>query len=263
MRCNLLPYKTIFLLILSSQMFALKIDRAIVSTNNNPTYIQFWPVIAHAWKQMGIQPTLALIAEADVQIDESIGDVIRFEPIPGVSEALQAQTIRLLLPCYFPDDCCLVSDIDMVPLNQAYFSDPIQNLPEDAFVIYRDRVYGIKDPRYPMCYVVAKGSVFKSVFKISALEEIPNTIRQWSQKQLGWDTDECILYRYVANWESAPQNNCVKLGHSVERRLDRADWRFDPQLVADGYYVDAHCPRPYSDYKESIDLIIQLSGNQP
>ena len=85
------------------QVEALIIDRAIVSSDSNPDYLDFWPIVAKAWNKLGIRPTLALIADKSVQVDESLGDVIRFEPIKGVSNALYAQTIRLLLPILFED----------------------------------------------------------------------------------------------------------------------------------------------------------------
>jgi hypothetical protein len=42
------------------------------------------------------------------------------------------------------------------------------------------------------------------------------------------------------------------------RRIDRYwHWPADDQLLAQGYYIDAHCPRPYSAYKDEIDAIIR------
>jgi hypothetical protein len=235
----------------------LVIDRVILATDSNPAYIEFWPIVAKAWRErIGIKPTLALIANNDVQVDETLGDVIRFEPIPGIPTSLQAQAIRLLLPAYFPDDCCIISDIDMIPLSRDYFVNSVTDLPDDAFIVYRDRAYGENDARYPMCYVAAKGSVFKDIFNVDSINDISSIIKVWHSLGLGWSTDELVLHMYLRNWPLY-RTNCIKLGHSVEKRIDRGLWKYDFELLSGGGYIDAHCPRPYSAYKEEIDALMK------
>src|SRR3990170_756122 len=122
---------------------ALKINRVILAVDTNPTYIQFWPVTARAWhKILGVRPTLALIADSSVHVEKSVGDVIRFDPIPGIPTSLQAQTIRLLLPALFENDVCILSDIEMMPLNRKYFENSVKSVDENSFVVFRDRAYG-------------------------------------------------------------------------------------------------------------------------
>ncbi|HLB40602.1 MAG TPA: hypothetical protein VJJ83_02325, partial [Candidatus Babeliales bacterium] len=80
-----------------------KLDRVILSTDNKPEYIQFWPIVARAWQELvGLRPTLVLVADESVQVDTSLGDVIRFQPVPEVPTGLQAQVLRLFLPVLFP-----------------------------------------------------------------------------------------------------------------------------------------------------------------
>lgn len=239
---------------------ALKLDRAIVSTDTNPTYIEFWPIVARAWKELiGVQPTLALIAPADVVVDETVGDVIRFEPLPGIPTALQAQVIRLLLPALFPDDGCVISDIDMIPINKKYFIDSVQNAPDNAFVVYRNKAYDAHAHRYPMCYNAARGSVFSEIFHITSREEIPDKIKQWHALNLGWATDELVLYRSLAQWPQQ-KTRIVRLNHGVERRIDRIDWNFDCTAATRKFYIDAHCLRPYHVYKKEIDTLLLALG---
>lgn len=235
---------------------ALKIDRVILATDANPDYIEFWPIVAKAWKEIvDVKPTLALIADKNVIIDESLGEVIRFEPIDGIPISLQAQAIRLLLPSYFGNECCLISDIDMIPLNKEYFINSIKNCPENSFVVYRDNAYNENEKKFPMCYIAAKGKTFKEVFKIPNKSSIPDIIKKWSNKNLGWNTDELLLYKYLTNWKNY-NNRCIKLGHGVERRIDRSYWAYDNEFLKRGYYIDAHCPRPYNSYKSSIDELL-------
>lgn len=254
--------KRLFILIwcisLHQPLHPLKINRVILSTDANPTYIEFWPVVAKVWKQLlGIQPTLALIADDSVHVDESLGDVIRLKPIEGVPTAQYAQLIRLLLPIYFEDDVCIISDIDMIPLCKDYFVNSVTHIPQDCFVVYRDKAYQEHERRYPMCYNAALGKTFKEVFKINNPHEIPELIKKWYALGLKWDTDELMLYWYLSQWPDF-QERCIKLGHETIKRVDRSFWNYDALKVRNLQYIDAHCLRPYSQYQQEIDALIQL-----
>lgn len=238
----------------------LQLSRAILASDANQNYIQFWPIVAKAWKEIiGITPTLALIADADVEIDESLGDVIRFTPLPNIPTSLQAQVIRLLLPACFPDDGCIISDIDMIPLNKRYFLESISECADNAFIVYRDKGYK-NGKRFPMCYNAAKGSTFQEIFSINSLEQIAEKIKAWHAKNLGWHTDELILTATVNDWAKKTKR-CIKLGHTTEKRIDRSSWKYDKTLLKKGIYIDCHMPRPYEKYKHSIDTIITILSN--
>lgn len=238
---------------------SLELKRVILSTNDNPNYIEFWPIVAPLWQAMGLRPTLALVANDDCQVDTTLGDVIRFPPLGDVSEALQTQVIRLMLPVLFPHEGCLIADIDMLPISRDYFFDGAVSCPSDAFLVYRDRAYGEEVQKYPMCYVAAEGHVFSSLFGIAHSSKFPALIRHLASQGYGWYTDELILYRYLMQWEKSG-NHIVRLGHNAEQRLDRSDWNTAEQSI-ENYpienYIDCHCPRPYSAYKSSIDKIVQ------
>jgi len=242
-------------IILISNCNCLELKRVILSTDQNPFYTEFWPIVAPIWNEMGFKPTLALIAENDADIDTSLGDVIRFSPLPDIPHSLQAQTIRLLLPILFPDEGCLISDIDMIPISRNYFLDGAAVCPEDGFLVYRDRAEGCIGSRYPMCYVAAKGSVFASLFQISNRDQIPQLIHLWANRGYGWNTDELILYSSVNQWEKRG-GHVVRLGHETFGRLDRGNWKIDFESLDLSQYIDCHCPRPYSAYRDSIDLLV-------
>lgn len=151
-----------FLLLMScNDSFTKKmtIQRAIVSSDAKPYYLDFWPVVAAGWKRLGIRPTLILIGDSSVQVDETIGDVIRFEPLPDVDVAMQAQVIRLFAPAFYPDEVSITSDIDMLPVSKTYFHDSVKDKPVDDFVVLRKNAYPDQD-RFPMCYNAALGRTF-------------------------------------------------------------------------------------------------------
>ncbi|MBI2742465.1 MAG: hypothetical protein HYX48_00915 [Chlamydiales bacterium] len=248
----------LFLLtLLALPLNALEIKRVILATNNNPDYIEFWPVVAPMWKKMGFTPTLALIAYEGCPIDTSIGDVIRFDPIPGVSEALQAQVVRLLLPALFPDDGCIISDIDMLPLSKTYFVEGAASCPDDTFLVYRNKAPGYAHGgKYPMCYLAGKGRVFGSIFGISTYDQIGDMIRLLARAKLGWYTDELMIYAQARKWETTG-GKILCLNHGVGPRLDRIHWNMDFKNLDISKYIDCHCPRPYSAHRESIDRVVE------
>jgi len=247
---GLMFFITIFFLN-PTHIHTFKIDRVILATDTHPTYIEFWPIVAKAWKSIGIQPTLALIAPADVIIDETLGDVMRFDPIDGIPTSLQAQCIRLLLPALFPNDFSIISDIDMIPLQRHYFTTSTTNCPDDAFVVFKAPV----SQRFPMCYNAARGTTFQDLFNIHTIHDIKQTMIAWNKLGLGWNTDELVLYQYLTQWKFFT-TRCIQLGHDVHPRIDRMFWHYDKQLLKQGYYIDAHCLRPYTRYKHEIDQLL-------
>ena len=253
-----------FLAVLPTVSFALRIDRVILSSNANPLYLEFWPYAAKAWNQLiGIKPTLALIGDETVKVDESLGDVIRFEPIVGIPTGLHAQLIRLLVPAYFPHEVCILSDIDQLPMSKSYFIDQISTLGDDKFVIYNDLCYGPDIQRFAMCYVAAQGRVFQDIFNIPDTASIAHILKTWASYNLGFDTDELLLYKYITQWTKYT-THCVKLGDTLgpwsNRRIQRYLWQYDPKKIQDKYYIDACLIRPYHEYKQELDKLAQLAG---
>ena len=53
----------------------MKIDTVILSSNDNPNYIQFWPIVSEAWNLMGVEPILIYTGEQKLNLK---GNVINF-----------------------------------------------------------------------------------------------------------------------------------------------------------------------------------------
>lgn len=195
--------------VITYNSFCFQLDRVILATNDNPDYIQFWPLAAKLWTEIvGVRPTLALIGDSSVEVDETLGDVLRFKPIKGVPTSRYAQCIRLLLPCLFPNDMCIVSDIDLLPLQNEFYTKNVQKFADDAFVVYRDlhyyswySYYFIKKKRYYMNYIAAKGSTFQEIFGVTNADQFSDIIKNWQTHGFGWDTDEKVMYLLIKKWK--------------------------------------------------------------
>lgn len=244
----------LFLIFFFNFTKTLKIERAILATDNNTMYIDFWPIVAKAWKKIGVKPTLALVAPENVNVDESFGEVIRFIPLKEVPTSEQAQVLRLLLPIYFEDEGCITSDMDMLPISKEFFIDSVKQYPDDSFIVYRDNAYHPQS-RFPICYVAGKGKTFMEIFGIKDKDDIPRIMKKWHSFKYGWHTDEKILYRKVISWKKF-ETNCIKLGRKEINRIDRANHlKYKKNLISKNYYIDAHLLRPYKNYKKEIDQL--------
>lgn len=257
---RLLKIYFVYLIFSIALIDALKLDRAIIACDANPKYLEFWPIVARAWsKIIGIRPTLILVADDSVQVDETLGDVYRFRPTPHIPTWFQAQNLRLLFPVKFPNEICIISDMDMLPLARAFFVDTIVHIPANGVAIYCNGAYDKTTPKFPMCYIAAKGSVFGEIFKVATDQDIKDKLQEWFDFEPGWDTDELALYSYLIKWPYFAER-CFKLGFGGDssKCLDRSNWHYDQAKLLRGEYYQAHLPRPYSLHKSEIDKLVEL-----
>lgn len=210
----------------------------IFSSDNNPDYYQFEPLVSQMWESLGFEPYYV-----------KIGSEL-FPEIEGIKSSLQSQISRLYASKLFPDRVVLTTDIDMLPFDQNYYMSKLPKRKDDI-VIYSSDAYKIDGygHRYPMCYISSYGNTMASVALDSLDETWEQFVRRLDSLGFGWNTDELYFtkrideckfnkVKYERGWEYGRAKN----------RLDRAYWK-----MSDENYFDAHCPRPYDKYKNDID----------
>lgn len=248
----------------------MKIDKAILSTDDNPLYIDFWPSISKVWKEkFNITPVLALIGndvELFERIDRTYGEVFRFDILENIPVYLQTLWVRYWITGKFKDEVCIISDIDMIPLSKWYFIDQISDIDNDDYVhlnpCYDE--YGT----LPSCYHVAKGGLFKEMWNLH--EYWKDSIENLYGMNLGrnpgghldgknqWFADEKYSSDKIFHWKEKNENRVNFINRQNDRRIDRSYWNYDERLIKEGYYYDSHSIRPYSIYKSEIEKIIEL-----
>ena len=243
----------------------MKLTRAVVACDLNKHYLDFWPIVHEAWKNIiGIPCTLVLIAD---EIPEEIAykeDIVLFKPIEGVHTAFIAQCIRLLYPCLLgQEEGVILSDMDMIPVYKPFFTDIIADVPSDSFYSYHDIYHEGK--QIFMCYVAASPSTWKTIFTVETIEDIYALLNLWytwvkyegKHGGEGWFADQQILYDYIVNQWETPEKLVAKKDSSVFERLDRSNTRWqnlDFELmmrIKHGYYKDFHLP-PFEANKQGI-----------
>ena len=238
----------------------MKIDYAIVGSNMDPMYLDFWPIVSKVWKEkFNITPVLGLICDEDTDLyQDTYGLVKKFKKIDGVDESMQTQIVRLFLP-KFLNGSCLMSDIDMIPLSVDYFKSNSEYLNDSNIVIYSsDNPECLSNNMYPMCYVLSSSNIFSKIFELDT--SWYEFVEKQNNRNQGWYTDQKFIYEKI-NQYHLEHNNCVFLKRGwngvANGRVDRINWVYNSEKVNQGYYIDCHSLRPYSKYKNEINDLIK------
>jgi hypothetical protein len=257
----------------------MKITCAVVASDDNPLYIQFWPSVKRAWREVvGIPVKLILVAEKVPDEWKDDPDIILFAPIPEIHSAFIAQCVRLFYPALLGEAAgeeggIVISDMDMIPTSRAYYHASVADCPDEAFVNYRDEIYGGQE--YPMCYNAALPAVWGNVFGITSLQDIKDKLQALyatttytgEHGGLGWGTDQLYLRRVLSEWQTKSDHNQLVLLRDFQtgfRRLDRIDGDIlhlsagRKILIQNHAYGDFHMLRPYEQYKSINDEILDL-----
>ena len=231
----------------------MKINKAFMSVDDNPLYSDFWEPVSKVWKlRFGITPHLIYFGEQD--LSEEWGTVTKVTPVKGIPIHFQTQWARFWFTSQEEDSVCIVSDIDMFPVSKHHFGDQLSDIDSNKYV----HLTGNHRP-LPVCYHVAKGSVFKKVLKLDDTFE-ESCKRIWStslapDSHMGlerWGLDEAYTTQLL---EVYTEPDLVLLPNSVGPRLDRSAWDYNYEGNLERY-VDAHSLRPYSDHHQTLNHLV-------
>lgn len=250
------------------------IDKVIFSSDNNPNYLEFWGVNSKICsKKLKITPVLFYICDDDSDFYWDEFGLVKKVKRVSENSGLEAQIFRMYGTKFFNDDICLVSDIDMLLLNKDYISNELIDkksitiLGSDAYDSNRPECVGVYSgpDRYAICYVVATGIVFNEILNTNV------SFNEYYERLLkldkGFDTDE-IYFGTLVNRTNVRVNK-IKRGYSsnfhVPDRIEKHNFYEDStfKLNLNGFinidnYIDCHCPRPYSEYKDKIDNLVNF-----
>jgi hypothetical protein len=121
-----------------------------------------------------------------------------------------------------------------------------------------------------MCYNVAINKIWGEIFNIKTLDDVVKRLKDVYKRinyidghgKSGWNTDQLDLYKYVMLWH-IQTNNFIYLNDNQTgyNRLDRNTFILNNNIsekIKNGLYSDYHAYRPYKQYKEINDNIINL-----
>ena len=237
----------------------MKIDTVILSSNDNPNYIQFWPIVSEAWSLMGVEPILIYTGEQKLNLK---GNVINFFS-KNIDSSFVAQNIRILYPSLLNGNTCLVSDIDNLPLSKKYFVDSVLSFNDDSFIIYRPDA--CPPNMISMMWNAASSSTWKEIFNIDSEKNLEKNLKKWYTKKYAiegtaWYTDQIKLRKYVNKFSKKNKSRIVELDDTelgfFRFNRNRLEKHFNmiqenPNLE----FTDFHMPRPFNEYEELINKV--------
>lgn len=242
----------------------MKITRVILSSNESREYLDFWPIVSKAWINLGIQPTLVYTGEEALTEPNIINLNIK-----SINSAFVAQNVRLLAPALFPEDVCIISDIDDMPLSKKYFQDNIKDFDDDKFIIYRPDA--VPENMISIMWNAAKGQVWSKIFDVYNLNDIKNKLISWypnnySVRGQNWYFDQIILRNKINTFHEKFPSSVIELSDELTgfNRLNRSKLKrnFRKFYIEGTDYTDFHMPRPYKKHKKLIDKVYEIHFNK-
>ncbi len=228
------------------------IDYVIISSDDNPMYKDFYPIVAKRWSDLGFKVYYINITDSDEIIENEFGIYHKMKSLSSISTGFQSQVVRLFAS-KFIDGYMLTSDIDMLPINKDYFNQYNGEVTKDNVIVYSGQPYG-DVPYFPMCYVLSHSKNFVNYLDLKDLsfeDYCQMLIRDYGQ---AWNTDENFMYDKFKNHIDSV---VIKNERDFSKRIDRGNWSYDIRLL-ENYYIDSHLLRPYMTYKSHIDYLINL-----
>jgi len=227
-----------------------EINYVIISSDDNPMYKDFYPIVAKRWHDLGFKTYYVNITDSDGIEKNEWGIIHKIKALDFVSTGFQSQVVRLF-SSKFIEGNIMMSDIDMLPINGDYFNQYLNELSDDNVIVYSGQPYG-DVPYYPMCYVLSHSSNFRKYLNIENLnfEEYCKNLLKYRE---AWNTDENFMYDQFQNWID---KLIVKKDRDFSRRIDRGNWSYSLNLLKSGYYIDSHLLRPYHQYKNFINNLL-------
>jgi hypothetical protein len=215
-------------------------------------------------------------------INEYKNNIILFKPIENISTVFISQYIRLLYPAILNyENGIMITDIDMIPMNNKYYTKNIENIDNNKFIYLRNVLVNDCN-QIAMCYNVALNKTWSDIFNIKLLEDINEKLISIYKNGIEWTTDQSDLYNYVMDWNKITNNFVIlddlKTGYnrlcrdniinthtnikiSKYTMLNRNNININDNIknmIKLNYYSDYHCCRPYNQYKLINDEIINL-----
>ena len=250
------------------------IDKIIFSSDSNPDYIEFWEINSLVCsKKLRITPVLFHICDEDSDFYwDDFGLVKKVKQV-SVNSGFESQIFRMYGTKFFMNDICLTNDIDMLLFNKDYLKNDLIDrnsvtiLNSDAYDSKRPECVGVYSgpDRYPICYIVATGKIFNKILDTDvSFVEYHNRLLSLN---IGWDADEIYFGRLVNKTEI--KVNKIERGicsnFFTPRRIEKHNFYETGvfKLNSNGfvnfdYFVDCHCARPYSKFKNQIDNLIKI-----
>lgn len=257
-------------------------DRVIVSSDDSPAFLNFWPCVATAWQKFfAARPTLALLSnksEDDALISrlKTFGDVVVVSPADNIPIPNQAKLARFIVASKMGDEVCMIEDIDTVPLQSKFVTEKLSVRFPDKILAVGHEVYEKDHPgKFPVSNITARGSDFKQLFNPEGLNDA-DLLRSFIGMRVCDNKENIANHSSQFSDESlirglVHKHNLHHLIQRVERGvdihsdwIDRSWWGIDQAKLKSGGYVCCNFLRPCRENSQQfIPIYEYLYGYLP
>lgn len=226
----------------------MKLTTVLCAVNDNPAYYMFIPKQIIFWNKFNINFIAVYVGNSlPDELKPFKNNIILWNNTPNLNSAYVAQNIRIYYPALLdlPDDeMVMITDMDMLPMNDKYYKDGLENYTIDDFIYYRN----IDGNQIYMCYNAAHPKLWSKIFGISSIQDIENiliknynTLYNGIPGSTGWFTDQEILYKYLINYPN------LKILNKPIKRIEMSHYnnylRIKRNFISE--FDDAHYHRNY------------------
>lgn len=227
----------------------MRLTTVLSAVNENPAYYFFIPKQIQFWNKFGIKFIAVFVGETlPERLVPYKDNIILWKNTYNLNSAYIGQNIRLYYPALLdlPDDeMVMITDMDMLPMNDKYYKEGLENCTSDDFVYYRH----IDGHQIYMCYNAAHPKVWGKIFNIKTPFDIEKLLvinynNRYNGKpgDIGWSIDQEVLYNFAIKYPN------LKVLNRPIKRLEMWDYK---QFLAMGRtnfvsaYDDCHFHRNY------------------
>jgi hypothetical protein len=252
-------------------------ERVIVSTDDSE-FQKFWPMVSMSWNKFfpNVKLTCGFVTNR-LEDDESVlemrkcGEVILFPIIENIPSASQGKMTRLILATMYPNEICLIDDIDSIPLQSEYIKnvfseEACEALRFGSLLALASDVYknSPHNGKFPMGYITGKGSTFKKFINPHS-KEIKDLYLDWIDNKIDGKesvlnvpietfSDESLI-RYLISQYPIDVFHVDRNCDIQKYWIDRSWWYIDQTRLFQEDYVMCNFLRPYSVYREQFRVI--------
>jgi hypothetical protein len=233
----------------------MKLTTVLSAVNDNPAYYKFIPKQILFWNKFAIRFVVVFIG---VILPEELiryrDNIIHWNKNLDVNTAFVGQNMRLYYPALLtlPDDeLVMITDMDMLPMNDTYFKQGLETYTKCDFIYYRE----IEGNQFYMLYNAAHPSTWATVFGIQSEADIEQRIYDTYNAQYdgipgstAWYTDQEILYERLIRYPH------LKVLNRPIRRLEVSVYR--QRLKKESSFLheydDCHFHRDFAGTRDLI-----------
>lgn len=218
-------------------------DRVILSTNNDPRYMEFAELTPHAWRKF--------FPECQVTL-------VRVSAPPGIPSSSWAKLARYAAAMETPDEVCLIHDIDTVPLQRQYTLDLLGRRQPGHLLCVGREVYAdsVHRGKFPAGHCTGEGSLFRALLE-DYEPGLPQVFDHKEDVRSSRFSDESMMRAQLHRHPEVPRQH-VERGVDIHADwIDRSWWKVDVEKLWAGGYVECNMLRPWSEHEEEMAPVVE------